>query len=78
MMKDRRLEELTEVCRHILRLAEVVAQKHGDSHKAFNQAYWELERVQDTCSALRCFEGYEIARYYQAAAWSQIHKGFKS
>ena len=63
--------EITELCRHILRTAEAVAQKCGNRHKAFMQAYWELERVQDTCLALRYFEGFDIARYYQVAARTQ-------
>lgn len=64
-------EEITELCRHILRTAEVVAQKCGNRDRAFMRAYWDLDKVQDTCLILRYYEGCKVVLHYKEAAWSQ-------
>lgn len=71
MNTDRRFKEITELCQRILRTAEAVTQKCGNRHRSFLEASWELERVWDTCFALKYFKGCEIARHYQVAARTQ-------
>ena len=70
-MRNTKLENITDLCQHILRMAEVVTQKCGNRHRNFDRAFWELDRVAYTCLLLGYNEGYAIAIHYKKAARSQ-------